>query len=72
MCDNKPIRAGHHASTVDTGDPYLNLWAAVVRQAIEEARQGDRAAVWLWATDPQVAEIALADLMEISDDKVLS
>ena len=70
MCENKPKRQGHHASTIDTGDPYLNLWAAVVRQAIEEARAGDRAAaVWLWAPDPQMAEIAFAGLARVSDDK---
>lgn len=68
MCENKPKRQGHHASTIDTGDPYLNLWAAVVRQAIEEARAGDSAAaVWLWAVAPTVARRALANIVEVSE-----
>lgn len=59
MCAKKPKRSGHHAATSDTGDPWLNLWAAVLKQAVEEAREGNKeAAIWLWATDPQVAEIA--------------
>lgn len=59
MCARKAKGRGHHAQTIDTGDPWLNLWAAVMKQAVEEAREGNQqAAAWLWATDPQIAEIA--------------
>lgn len=59
LCEKKPNRREYRARAGDTGDPLLNLWAATLKQAIDDARAGDAsAAAWLWATDPQVAEIA--------------
>lgn len=70
MCESRDERKA--ASDV-TGDPLLNLLAATVRLAIEDARNGDRlAAVWLWTVAPTVAERALADVVEVSDGKQIT
>lgn len=40
-----------------TGDPWLDLYAGIVRQAVTDANQyHDRgAAIWLWRHEPDVA-----------------
>lgn len=44
-----------------TGDPWLDLWAGILRQAIDDAnKRHDRsAAQWLWQHEPVIAEQAL-------------
>lgn len=43
----------------DTGDWALNLYAAVVRQAVADSRNGSReAARWLWTYAPSAARMA--------------
>lgn len=44
-----------------TGDPWVDLWAGVLRQAIADAneRHDRSAAAWLWTVEPGIAERAL-------------
>lgn len=43
-----------------TGDSWLDLLAAVIHQAIRDARKGNKpAAVWLWTVAPSVAGPAI-------------
>jgi len=44
---------------LDTGDWALNLYAAVVRQAIADSRNGSKEAErWLWTYAPSAARMA--------------
>jgi hypothetical protein len=43
-----------------TGDPWLDLLAAMLRQAIKDAKRGNRgAAYWLWVVAPGLAGRAI-------------
>ena len=59
-CENVGRQKNSHKGT---GDPWTDLWAAIIRRAILDAGRGDwRAAVWLWTVEPAIAELA-ADRM---------
>lgn len=51
-----------HTGTPTTGDPWLDLFAAIFRQAIKDAKRGDTdAACFLDATLPEWRQIENRD-----------
>lgn len=49
----KPVRREH--KRYSTGDPYLDLLGAVIRQALRDAKRDLAAAAWVWSVAPSIA-----------------